>query len=65
MSHHHHHPHEGHTSGNPRGTHMRHNWFFYLAGVMIFIGLIAFIIAGSFRSTAPITNPTPVQTDAR
>ena len=50
MSKHHHHPHEGHGSGNPAGTgrkHLRHNWFFYLAGLFILVALIAFVLSGN------------------
>jgi hypothetical protein len=50
MSKHHHHPHEGHNAGNPPGTgkkHLRHNWFFYVAGLFILIALLGFIFSNN------------------
>jgi hypothetical protein len=62
MSKHHHHPHEGHSAGNPPGTgrgHLRHNWFFYLAGVMILLALLAFIFSGNLAWRPAISSPQP------
>jgi hypothetical protein len=50
MSKHHHHPHEGHGSGEPPnsgGKRLRHNWFFYVAGFFILVALIAFVLSGN------------------
>jgi hypothetical protein len=62
MSKHHHHPHEGHSAGNPPGTrhgHLRHNWFFYLAGVMILLALLAFIFSGNLALRPTTSSPQP------
>ena len=62
MSKHHHHPHEGHGEGNPPGTargHLRHNWFFYVSGVFLFIALLAFVLTGSLAWRPPVATPPP------
>ena len=65
MSKHHHHPNEGHSPGNPPGSgrhHLRHNWFFYVAGIFILIGLLAFITWGAFpwQVSTPAVQPKPL-----
>jgi len=64
MSKHHHHPHEGHSSGTPKGDHFHHNWFFYVAGFFLFLALLAFIFSGNLRfhpsATPPPSKPAPV-----
>jgi hypothetical protein len=61
MSKHHQHPHEGHSAGNPPKSHLRHNWFFYLSGILILIALLAFIASGNlswnFNTAAPQPKP--------
>ena len=58
MSKHHHHPHEGHSSGNPPGTgRQRHHAFFYVAGVCLVIALLCFIVWGAFRGPVAATTP--------
>jgi hypothetical protein len=55
MSKHHHHPHEGHSSGtSPAAKTRSHGVFFYVAGVFILIALLCFIVNGAtfFRSPA-------------
>jgi hypothetical protein len=60
MSKHHHHPHEGHSSGNAPGTGRRgHGPFFYVAGVCILIALICFIIWGAFAGPVATTRANP------
>jgi hypothetical protein len=65
MSKHHHHPDEGHGSGNPPHSarnHLQHHWFFYVAGVFILVALIAFVLSGNLSwqfSAAPSTS-TPL-----
>jgi hypothetical protein len=60
MSKHHHHPHEGHRSGNPPGSgRPRHNWFFYVAGFFILIGLLCFIMLGTNFFWSPVVPATP------
>jgi hypothetical protein len=62
MSKHHHHPHEGHGPGNPPNTHkghLRHNWFFYVAGVMILFALLAFIFSGNLALQPTTSSPQP------
>jgi uncharacterized integral membrane protein len=53
MSKHHHHPHEGHGAGNPPGTgrkHLRHTWFFYVAGFFLLLALLGFILSNNLSS---------------
>jgi hypothetical protein len=64
MSKHHHHPNEGHGSGNPPGGvrgHLHHNWFFYASGIFILLALLAFILSGNlawnFNASAPTAKP--------
>lgn len=57
MSKHHHHPHEGHSSGNPPKA--KHNWFFYVAGIFILIALLAFIFSGDLVFNPSATPPPP------
>ncbi len=62
MSKHHHHPHEGHSAGNPPGTGdkpLRHNWFFYVAGFFLLLALIGFILSNnlSMQPTLPAQVP--------
>jgi len=63
MSKHHHHPGEGHGSGEPSrpaGNHLHHNWFFYVSGVFILLALLGFIFSGNLAwqfSAAPTTPP--------
>ncbi len=65
MGKHHHHPHEGHGSGNPPGTvhgHLRHNWFFYVSGIFLLIALLGFIFSGnlSWNFSASPTSQQPL-----
>jgi hypothetical protein len=59
MSHHHHHPGEGHGPGNPpnRG-HLRHNWFFYVAGFFLLLALVSFVLSGNL-AWRPALPPSP------
>jgi hypothetical protein len=65
MSKHHHHPNEGHGSGDPprslRG-HLHHNWFFYVSGVFLLVALLGFIFSGnlSWQFSASAPQPTPL-----
>ena len=61
MSKHHHHPHEGHSAGNPPGSGdkpLRHNWFFYVAGFFLMLALIGFILSNNFHYQ-PDVRPAP------
>ena len=58
MSHHHHHPHEGHSEGNPPGEKpLRHNWFFYVAGVFLVLALIGFILSNNLSNVPGLVSP--------
>jgi hypothetical protein len=61
MSKHHHHPNEGHGPGNPPRSHLHQNWFFYVSGIFILIGLLAFIVWGSqpWKYSAPAPQQMP------
>ena len=60
MSKHHHHPHEGHSDGGPpKGSHLRHNWFFYVSGVFLLLALLGFIFSGNL-AWRPAVAPAPV-----
>jgi hypothetical protein len=66
MSKHHHHPHEGHSSGNPPGTgRQRQGPFFYLAGLFILVALICFIVLGSFAGSRSIAPPVTAATSTK
>ena len=59
MGKHHHHPHEGHRSGEPGGGKpLHHDWRFYAAGLMIFLALLAFIFSGNL-AWRPAAAPPP------
>ena len=58
MSKHHHHPHEGHGPGNPPRR-AKHNAFFYVAGFFILLGLICFILWGTFGRSPVVSTPMP------
>jgi hypothetical protein len=58
MSKHHHHPHEGHGDGGPSNQHLRHNWFFYVAGFFLLLALLGFILSGNLALN-PATTPAP------
>jgi hypothetical protein len=67
MSKHHHHPHEGHHSGTPGASRkpMHHDWRFYVAGLFLFLALLAFIFSGNLRwRPAPPPVPGPANTTA-
>jgi len=62
MSKHHHHPDEGHGSGDPpRSTlnHLHHNWFFYVSGIFILVALIAFVLSGNLNWQYSDSSPLP------
>jgi len=63
MSKHHHHPHEGHHSGEPGASRkpMHHDWRFYVAGFFLFLALLAFILSGNLR-WRPAPPPLPAST---
>jgi len=46
MSHHHHHPHEGHSDGNhSKRKPIHHDWRFYAAGGLIFVALVIYLLS--------------------
>ena len=59
--HHHHNPHEGHSDG----THVQHSakkplphgWFFYLAGFLILVALVIYLLSGDLVFTPRVTAP--------
>jgi hypothetical protein len=61
MGKHHHKPHEGHSDG----THtqhsakepVKHNWFFYLAGLAILIALVVYLLSGDLAFTPRVVAP--------
>jgi len=64
MSKHHHHPHEGHSAGDSPETskgHLRHNWFFYVAGFFILVALIGFVLSSSpgWQTPVPLSQAAP------
>jgi len=61
MSKHHHHPHEGHSSGDGPGSGrkpLHHTVFFWVAGFFILIALLAFIFSGNL-ALRPAVPPIP------
>jgi uncharacterized integral membrane protein len=60
MSKHHHHPNEGHRSGEPAASRkpLHHDWRFYVAGFFLLIALLAFIFSGNL-AWVPAPGPAP------
>jgi hypothetical protein len=57
--HHHHRPHEGHSTGGSPARHTkRRGWFFWLSGIILFFALLGFILEGAFWRFAPV-EPVP------
>ena len=69
MSKHHHDPHEGHHSGEPNASRrpLHHDWRFYVAGLFLFIALLAFIFSENLAwrpAPTPVPAPTPTAVSA-
>jgi hypothetical protein len=62
MSHHHHHPHEGHSDGshNQRSAKkpLHHDWRFYAAGLCILVALVIYLLSGDLAFQPRLT-PVP------
>jgi hypothetical protein len=62
--HHHHQPHEGHSSRETKRP-LHHNAFFWVAGFFILVALICFVLAGIPSVWQSVHTPPPAPAAAR
>jgi hypothetical protein len=58
---HHHHPHEGHSHGNPpKSKPIHHDWRFYAAAGLIILAMVAYLLSGDLLlRPKPLPAPAP------